>query len=140
MKYVISISAITASAYMLFLVWTASMLVETRVRAVQPPIGILAYSNINNKFAQATIVWDPVGGVANAYLLQWGTNAGKYSFGKVVKTNQCVVQLPYGPGYYFQAVSLNVQWPSLILPSGQSQRLYFKPTTTGPINQSVTKF
>jgi len=139
MKYVLSLSAITASVYVLFSVWTLSMLSETQVRAVQPPIGILAYSNINNKFAQATIVWNPVANV-NAYLLQWGTNAGKYSFGKVVKTNECVVQLPYGPGYYFQAVSMNVQWPSLILGSGQSQRLYFKPTTTGPINQSVTKF
>jgi len=139
MKYVISISVACASAYALMALCVVSMLSETQVRAVQPPIGIMAYSNINNKFAQATIVWNPVTN-ANAYLLQWGANAGKYSFGKVVKTNECVVQLPYGPGYYFQAVSMNVQWPSLILGSGQSQRLYFKPTTTGPINQSVTKF
>lgn len=142
MKYVIGAALLALVTYLAIVGTATRMLLEASsdmpTTLPEATIGLVGVIPVSASFSVANLSWNNVVG-ANGYLVQYGTNAGQYSFTHFVRTNRDSLNLANGKSYYVQAISVNLVSSNFALLSGQSKRLFFSITTMGKATNVSTR-
>lgn len=136
MKNLIGVLILVVAAYVAIVGTATKMLVQAAQDNTPTipagTIGLISLVPATPNLTVGTIAWDNMKAYgANFYLLQWGTNPGRYSNTTYTKTNRASVNLYNGRTYYFQALSGNLVNTNFQLFSGQSHRLFLTLSSMG---------